>query len=71
MPLDLSDCSTYPDGVVSDEDFALALKVIRTARHVCLGSVFDADCAVILSHAHACLVRLYEECQDDSLPTGS
>jgi len=62
MAVDLTRTDEY-EGEIPDADLELCLKVIRTVRNVCLGTVegfFDADGAVILSHAHAKMVELIE-----------
>jgi hypothetical protein len=58
----LDDCDTYESLVVPDEDIATCLKVLRTIRMATLGPIlFDADAAVILSHAHAKIKELCEQ----------
>lgn len=63
MP-DLTDgSSTYEENFVPDADIIICLKVIRTVRNLCLDpNVFDAEGAVLLSHAHAKLLTMAEEC---------
>ena len=59
------DCSVYEGDDVPDADFEIALKVIRTVRNCCLGpGYFDADGAVILSHALTKLLEIYEGSDD-------
>lgn len=61
---DLTKTDEYKDGVVPDEDVEVCLKVIRTIRNCCLGpGFFDADGAVILSHAHAKIVELVNQAE--------
>lgn len=58
-PIDLTKCDTYENGVVPNADVELCLKVIRTIRNCCLDPHdFDANGAIILSHAHAKIVDL-------------
>ncbi len=55
-------CDAYV-GEVPDQDMEICLKVIRTVRNCCLGNsegFFDADGAVVLTHAHAKIVELWE-----------
>ncbi len=57
---------TYDSSSVPDEDVEIALKVIRTIRNCCLGPhFFDAEGAVILSHAHAKITDLTMRCIDE------
>lgn len=59
VPLDLTRTDEYDYHDVPDEAVEIALKVIRTARNVCLMSEsFDAEGAVLLSHAHAKIVEM-------------
>lgn len=52
--INLTRIDQYENHIIPDEDVELALKVIRTMRDVCLmPNVFDADGALVLSHAHA------------------
>lgn len=61
MRANLARMDVYENGVVPDGDMEVCLKVIRTVRNHCLGPhFFDADGAVVLSHAHAKLVELTE-----------
>ena len=54
---------TYKKHIVPDEDMRTCLKVIRTIRDACLGpGFFDAEGAVILSHAHAKIFELWKAC---------
>lgn len=66
-PPNLRRLDTYPGHLVPNADFETCLKVLRTVRNVCLGPHhFDADGAVVLSHAHAKLVELCKLCEDES-----
>lgn len=59
--VDLSRSDKYANEI-PDEDLETALKVIRSMRDFCLGpGYFDADGAVILSHAHAKIVEMVEQ----------
>lgn len=59
--VDLTKTDEYENRLIPDSDFEIALKVLRTVRNCCLGpNFFDADGAVVLSHAHA---KLTELCQ--------
>lgn len=63
--LNLKQTDTFTNSIVEDQDFELALKVIRTVRNACLGpNFFDAAGAVTLSYAHAKLVELAELCNE-------
>ncbi len=63
---DLSRTDIYENHVVPDADVELCLKVIRTIRSACLGPhFFDADGAVVLSHAHAKIVDLTWRCEKE------
>lgn len=54
----------YEGYVVPDNDVETCLKVLRTIRNACLGpNCFDAEGAVLLSHAHAKVVELVEYCE--------
>ena len=65
MTVNFCNYSVY-EGEVPDADCEIALKVIRTARNACLGpGFFDADGAVILSHAHAKLVELIKMVEEE------
>lgn len=57
---------TYEKSIVPDDDMNICLKVIRTVRNFCLGpDFFDADGAVILSHAHAKIVELWKMVEEE------
>jgi hypothetical protein len=57
---------TYKELFIPDEDMQTCLKVIRTIRNVCLHQdAFDADGAVILSHAHAKILDLWKLCETE------
>lgn len=69
-PVWLGRTDIYEGFQIPDEDFAIALKVIRTVRNICLGpEFFDGSGAVILSHAHAKLVELALMCESTCEPT--
>lgn len=62
--IDLSLNDEYPKEVIPDEDIETTLKVIRSLRNWCLGpSIFHAEVAVILSHAHRVIVEMITEVQ--------
>lgn len=66
--IDLSKMDTFPDGQVPDSDVEMTLKVIRTLRDICLRrDAFDADGAILLSHAHKFIVEVVEECQSPAV----
>jgi hypothetical protein len=63
--VNLDDTSDYPDHIVPDMDVECCLKVLRTIRNACLDpATFDADGAVLLSHAYGKIVELVKECQE-------
>lgn len=56
---------TYQDGIIPDNDMETCLKVIRTIRNGCLGPhFFDAEGALLLSHAHAKIRDLWAMCEE-------
>jgi len=64
MPIDLTKMDTYAYRIVPDDDVATCLKVICTLRNLSLQPVhFDADVAVVLSHAHRVIVEAVESAQ--------
>ena len=65
--VDLTKTDIYDNHTAPDPDVEIALKVIRTARDACLmPGQFDAEGAVLLSHAHAWLHRAVEQIQGGS-----
>ena len=63
---------TYPDDEVPDIHVEICLRVIRTVRNLALqADSFDADIAVLLSHAHKFIVNAVEDSEDgqESSPT--
>ena len=60
--IDLTLCDKYTGMYIPDEDIETALKVIRTLRDWSLDpEMFNADTAVILSHAHKAIVEMVED----------
>jgi hypothetical protein len=65
VSINLGRMDVYERCIIPDEDIETALKVIRTIRNVCLGPhIFDADGAVVLSHAHAKIHDLVVRAQE-------
>ncbi len=63
--VDLEKCDEYLNRVVPDDDVETCLRVLRTCRNVCLAvDQFDADGAVILSHAHAKIAEMVQNVQE-------
>jgi hypothetical protein len=66
-PVDLTKLDLYENGFISTKDVETCLKVIRTLRNVCLDrEVFDANGAVVLSHAHATIHDLVKEAEKET-----
>lgn len=66
--IDLERLDVYPAQVIPDEDVEICLKVLRSVRDWSLDAdAFDADAAVVLSHAHACIVGKVKAIQDIEL----
>ena len=62
--VDLTKTDVYPGTVVPDEDVEICLKVLRSIRGHCIRpAMSDADGAVMLGHAHDCVVELVEKAQ--------
>ena len=63
--VDLSKSDEYENGVIPDRDVEICLKVIRSIRNQLLWPNFDAEGAVVLSHAHAKIVDLVKQTQEE------
>lgn len=62
--IDLTRSDTYEDSQVPDSHVEICMKVLRTIRNCCLGPhFFDADGAVILSHAH---MKIHDLCVESN-----
>ena len=62
--VDLTRTDLYDGGNIPDADVETCLKVIRTLRNINLGpGLFDAETALIMSHAHARIHDLVKEAE--------
>lgn len=62
--IDLSRTDRYENYIIPDADVETCLKVLRSIRNMTLDTgCFDAESAIILSHAHRVIAEMVEELQ--------